>query len=281
MSLLRFLNTKKYVPKILEISNVSDSESNFIRDIFDNKIDLILVRNAISADIIKELVSQIEKIPSELSFPTPFGSIHGKTMIGSNDDMNLYSEIGIRLNKFLLDETGFDLNTILAESISNLTNNTMSVKIPIVNQIPYAGYTAKVLEPNKGGIHVHIGSEFLKLLPECVELSKIIKDKHQISFFYVLQEPEKGGELTLFDVDWKSSPPEFLNENNFQSHEERERFFKNRKKHSIPPKAGDLIVFNGGNVWHKVENIIGSRNRITLGGFIGISNNDEDVLYWN
>ena len=189
--------------------------------------------------------------------------------------------MGVQLNQFIKASTGNDLNEIVIESISRLAKKSVQVKLANVNDLDYAGYTLKVFNPQKGGLHVHIGSEFLKLLPECENLSNQLKDKHQIRFFYVLQAPEKGGELTLFDLDWESSPNELIDNKGFYSHEEREAFFKKRKTFSIKPKAGDLIVFNGGNVWHKVEDIEGKIDRITVGGFLGISNKTSEILFWN
>lgn len=281
MSLLNFLSAKKYSPKTLELTDLNAVDEDLVAKIFEKELDLILLRNAIPQEVILDIINGLDSIPEKLTFPTPFGTIYGRTLIGSLGEMENYSEVGFELNKFIADTTGHDLNLLSIASIERLMNNKVSLKLANTSGLDYAGYTLKVMSPSKGGLHVHIGSEFLKLLPECKELSEMLKDSHQISFFYVLQAPEKGGELTLFDLDWKSSPPELIDNKNFYSHEEREVFFKKRKRHSIVPKAGDLIVFNGGNVWHKVEDIVGAKNRITFGGFLGKSSSTNDMLFLN
>jgi hypothetical protein len=45
----------------------------------------------------------------------------------------------------------------------------------------------------------------------------------------------------------------------------------------IDLSPGDLILFDGGNIWHRVENLSGDRDRVTIGGFASIS--DEKEMY--
>ena len=47
------------------------------------------------------------------------------------------------------------------------------------------------------------------------------------------------------------------------------------------PEPGDLLIFYGGRIWHRVEPILGSKPRITLGGFINFSDDDKKCFYWS
>ena len=42
-----------------------------------------------------------------------------------------------------------------------------------------------------------------------------------------------------------------------------------------------MILFQGGNIWHRVETVRGNKPRITLGGFGGTSLNKEKIYYWS
>ena len=43
-------------------------------------------------------------------------------------------------------------------------------------------------------------------------------------------------------------------------------------------RVGDLAVFCG---FHKVTPVVGSRRRITMGGFLSFSPTKDKVLYWS
>lgn len=58
-------------------------------------------------------------------------------------------------------------------------------------------------------------------------------------------------------------------------------FFYRGENILIKPEVGDLIVFNGGQVWHKVNDVIGTKDRVTFGGFLGRSLDGAELLYWN
>lgn len=281
MSIFNFLKIRKYIPKILEIKSYTDVKEDLIAKIFDKELDLILIKNSLPKDSISKVISILNNIPDELTFPTPFGILYGKTLVGSMGELKNYSDIGLKLNNFIRKKVDVDLNALCEDSIFKLSKRSTPLKLANTDGVDYSGYTIKVFNPQKGGLHVDIGSEFLKLLPECEELAKKVKNTHQISFFYVLQAPEKGGELTLFDLDWESSPPNLIDKKNFYSHEEREKFFLSRRKYIIKPEVGDLIVFNGGQVWHKVNDVIGTKDRVTFGGFLGRSLDGAELLYWN
>ncbi|MFT6708882.1 MAG: hypothetical protein ACJATF_003746, partial [Flavobacteriales bacterium] len=49
---------------------------------------------------------------------------------------------------------------------------------------------------------------------------------------------------------------------------------------SINYEEGDMFVFSGGRIWHRVEHVKGKTTRITLGGFIGKSKIDEGYKFW-
>ena len=52
-----------------------------------------------------------------------------------------------------------------------------------------------------------------------------------------------------------------------------------RKK--LKPGPGDMIVFAGGQIWHKVEFVQGSRPRFTIGGFMSRSKDDKTLYFWS
>jgi len=49
----------------------------------------------------------------------------------------------------------------------------------------------------------------------------------------------------------------------------------------LRPQPGDLLMFYGGYIWHRVEDIEGNTPRITLGGFLNFSKDDKELYYWS
>ena len=105
----------------------------------------------------------------------------------------------------------------------------------------------------------------------------------QLSYFVVLQQPDAGGELTIYDMLWdkvkrKESPEnnEFVIDDN-----DKPIYVKDVRSFAVKPQSGDILVFSGGPIWHRVEDIEGSVPRITFGGFLNFSNDNEEVYYWS
>jgi hypothetical protein len=42
-----------------------------------------------------------------------------------------------------------------------------------------------------------------------------------------------------------------------------------------------LVVFAGGQLYHRIEEVYGTKLRITLGGFLGYSTSNSDIYYWS
>ena len=105
---------------------------------------------------------------------------------------------------------------------------------------------------------------------------------YQWSFFVVLEAPESGGALTVFDFDnnevvQKIDDEKFLMRDGsiftIDPHSERAV--------QVMPKKGSLVIFNGGNYWHRIERIAGNNSRITLGGFVCHDNNSNKGYIWS
>ncbi len=106
---------------------------------------------------------------------------------------------------------------------------------------------------------------------------------NQLSYFVVLQNPEGGGELTLYDLLWKDVQHKDHPENNDYVIDlsGQRRYVSDLGQVAVQPMPGDLLIFHGGPIWHRVENIYGRIPRITLGGFINFSTNREHLYYWS
>ena len=127
----------------------------------------------------------------------------------------------------------------------------------------------------------HAGNQFIDVISDYQHLNTLADVKDQLSYFTVLSPPESGGELVLYDLLWKDTPEIFKLDrrpNSPQRHKIVEAKYK--KLNYINPPKGAILIFAGGKIWHKVSPIQGSRNRVTLGGFLAHSRNKDVYYYW-
>lgn len=99
---------------------------------------------------------------------------------------------------------------------------------------------------------------------------------HQISCILHLQESESGGNLVMYNKQWKKEDEKFRNIDFGYSL----RLIGSSETCEISNfSAGDLVIMNP-NYYHKVTEITGNTPRITLGMFLGFYRKDCKIVAW-
>ncbi|WP_420546296.1 hypothetical protein [Nitrosopumilus sp.] len=99
---------------------------------------------------------------------------------------------------------------------------------------------------------------------------------YQLSCVLHLQESEAGGELIIYDKQWKKEDEKFRNIDFGYSSE----LVKNNEFCKLSGfSAGDLVVINP-NYYHEVTKITGDTSRITLGMFLGFYSKESRIVAW-
>ena len=219
--------------------------------------------------------------PSGMLFPAPFA-----TMSNSDDMLNLYFD---KLNLLhALREKEPVIKTMLEkmEQVFKSVAQDYKVSIPVnkIKHAPVAAGTFRIFLPNRGGLHVHCGNLFQAQSMHYYSLiENDIDMDDQLSYFLVLQNSEQGGELTIYDMLWQNvKRKESPEENTFVIDDGGKRIYlKDVHNFIVKPKVGDILIFSGGPIWHRVENILGAIPRITFGGFLNFSKDDTELYYWS
>lgn len=135
-------------------------------------------------------------------------------------------------------------------------------------------------------LFLHCGNQFNNVFPRNYNfLSTQVEVHNHLSYFMVIQEPEEGGRITLYDIGWNEAEESVFRTSTIitLTGEKFDLDKKNSKRGNVKLdlKAGDLLIFAGGEIWHRVEEVRGNRKRITFGGFLGFGNksNTKDDLY--
>ncbi|MCB1038108.1 MAG: 2OG-Fe(II) oxygenase [Acidimicrobiales bacterium] len=142
----------------------------------------------------------------------------------------------------------------------------------------YLPATVRVLHPRAGGYRSHTGNEFVESYASYDHLRSIARTVDALSYFVVTQKPDQGGELVLYDLRWDETPDVFRTE--FMT-PVRDARLEAWEKASVDPEPGDMILFNGGRIWHKVADIDGGQPRVTVGGFSTLAADGASIYYWN
>ena len=265
-------SSELYKWNILDIQSL-DNGLNSIDLLYTDWLDGILIKNVFSTKEIETAREHIESLSSEFE-QTMFGERLGLSITQAKNDLNEYfqkaSNFRFQLNKIFANEFEIRLFNVFnhlhsLKNIKLLERKNDEICIP--GQI-------RIMHPGKGALKAHTGNEVFERCQVYNNLKEIKKDVDTLSYFIVIDKPEKGGELILYD---------FLREQTTLSMKQDyyscqlDNFLDNFRKQYISPEIGDMVIFNGGRIWHKVADFNGEKNRITVGGFLVYSQDNQTI----
>lgn len=243
--------------------------------------DGFLIRNVLSQQEASAVVEGLSKFSSQLQFPMPFGQMFGEPLMITQPGLTGYLDNAQKFRTELLEHCGLDFDQRLIDVFTSMSGGR-NVSCPSTNiDELYGGSVIRIIKPHTHGLHVHAGNEFVNEYESMKDLSQQSDLYDQLSFFVVLQAPEEGGELSLYDLKWEKTPQEVHTERYPHFSLERDQYFANIECRPTNPQVGDMIFFAGGRIWHQVNPHTGERDRITMGGFTSFSHDDQTVYFWS
>lgn len=258
--------------------------STILSDIWNNKIDGIIIRNSMPLDIVNDIDTFFNNenkrlTPSGSTFPMPFAECK------DNLSQVHYSNSALNFRNALEENFSIKINIFLENIFSRLVDSKTKIGTSIFENDKYhVPCTIRELEKNKGGIIVHSGKFFNNQFKSFYSLlKKNINLKKQLSFFFTIQNAELGGELTVYDAKWAeyNKKMDFYDNNFLLKKDNSKKAIKEILRQKYLFEVGDLFIFNGGEIWHRVEDILSDKSRITIGGFLSYDDNEETLYYWS
>ncbi len=261
---------------------------HLVKKLRTGEIHGFVVRNVIPKEEVARILKTMEKPIADSGMDTPSGKTYPAPFaIVSNSDERLntyYSMLG-EFNALA------EREPVIKGMLEKLDNFFKSIatdyKVSIpTNKIKNAAVSAgqfRVFNQDKGGLFVHCGNLFqTQTLHYYSLLANDIDMNDQLSFFWLLQNTEEGGELSIYDMLWKDVKRKKSPEENDSVIDDNGNtiLLKDLKSFAVRPEPGDILVFSGGPIWHRVENIKGKTPRITFGGFLNFSKDDTELFYW-
>ena len=250
----------------------SDLASNYhdgINQIYEGELDGMLLKGVFSEVEMIAVKDKLEKKDYQLE-TVGYGTTFGYVLASASSNIDRYLRIAanFRVELKKLFTTNFEARI---EAILSMMSGGRKVELGRENnERIYTPATFRFLHPNRGGIGLHRDNEFL-VQPSYKHLNKVAKMVNSLSYFIIVDTPEQGGDLVLYDV-----PPE-------QSKTRiKDLDLENCPKRIITTQIGDMILFRGGDILHQVTpDAQGKKTRITIGGFLAISKDNEKIFYWS
>jgi hypothetical protein len=285
-----------YQWKYIDYSEL-DAHPTTIDAIYSGELCGIIIKNFLSPEELIQAQQAIKNIDRSrvldtgvgFSFPRHFAQLvrppAGKKV--SKAEIQQYFEDCEDLPATFQELLGIDIATRIEKAFRVLSNNRKTeIPVGINNTGKYAFGAIRYNEAGKGFIPIHCGNYFQQEFPSFYEhLQTQAEVKDQLSYFITIQEAEKGGELSLYQLLWENGQYKvnagddsgvFLTDGSFLSITSELLL----KKQRIKPGSGDLLIFSGGPIWHKVEKVEGHTDRITFGGFLAHTKDDQCIRYW-
>ena len=277
----------------ITINEKSELNGDLIKDLLEERITGVLIKNFLNGEEVNNALEGVWNTPYQqktrindgfFSHPITFAQF---TQLKATGELTIdeYCKIAKNLIESQEKKLGIDIVKRLCEFL-NAFDPIQQIS-PIVNKengqdlVPF---TIRELLPGKGELIIHCENLFFKEFPQFFELLKWLDiQDNKLSYFITLSEAETGGELCCFDLNWSNIKTRVDNEQLQNEDFQTINIINNPdvKRYFIKPMAGDLLLFAGGNVWHRVEKVLGFKSRITLGGFIAETTTPGKYYIWS
>lgn len=264
------------------------SKDNPISQLINNETDVVRVKNAVSRKVQKELLKLFSSVRKKEShrldtygmFPKSFvtNSITGGEV---QDYFSKTETIRTEVQSLL----GYDLQNFLLNILTSL-NNGKGIKTKDVSKEgggKFNSFQFRALNKKEEIFRVHCENMFFEWVSKDLDFFENDKFKENPIAFFILLQKSEGGELSLFDKRWEqgqrveslaSGFDQIVNDN-----EVNDCSPQGIKRQLIDAEECEMILFNGGKIWHNIEKIKSSKERITVGALLEVSDEGNHLVW--
>lgn len=252
-----------------------------IGDIFARRLDGLTITDVFTRNEISLALDRLASHPNERT-GSMFGTMLGMSLAeiaghANPGDRTAYLDSVERCRAIYHEAFGFDPHERVAAVVSPLTGGLV-VEPPVEGGRSYNPGNVRWFEPGRGGLPAHVGNEFqMHGDVSMAHLRTTTVTLDHLSWFVVLQAPDSGGELSVFDRvvgSHAAADPRWAE----HGRDDAEFGLLPARRMALVP--GEMVVFGGGWRWHRVEEVRGQRPRITYGGFAGPSIDGRSLHVW-
>lgn len=237
---------------MIDYTSKSDYSDSFIQ-IKTNKKEGLIYKDFLNSPEIQSLLLYYKNHPDKhknknfsISFPPLFSELSEDTT-----DFRIKQKYNLAIKE--LKE-----NPLVYTFFEKISKNFVDFKIgrQVIKNEAFAPFSFRELKPLKGRFLIHDEKITFSSNRQIINTNNIyIENYHVYSFFILLQKPILGGNFYYFK------------EKNSET-----------KKKRLNLNVGDMLIFSSYTLLHKVSIVMGFKSRITIGGFILVNKEGDDIL---
>jgi hypothetical protein len=266
-----------------EFIDVADTDrySDAFREIYNGTRGGLVVRGVYSKEEMARVVTRLEEsqqnFPQMLLPPSQKSYFLGLCLEGGDPTLQEYLKAAARFREETLPVfSGMEpFETRMERLFTSLGGGRKVQLAQYSDGRSYTPATIRIL-PQGGQLAPHCGNEMFNR-PSYTHLHSLVDEYDQISYFLTLQEPEEGGGLIIYSLKWSDVGADHIlpdGRSNVGA------LLADAEWMEVRPRAGDVLMFDGGRYLHRVDWIKGSRTRWTMGGFLMFDQSGKNLFYW-
>lgn len=239
-----------------------------IHDLIAKRIDGMVIEGVYTPDEVERVLDRMGATEDRGWTPEPFGSMLGMPLNQLGDwatDRIPFLDDSERWRPIYEELFGFDPSQRIVEVLQPMAEG-LAIGPPTEDGREYNPGNLRIYEPGRGGLRAHAGNEFIPVAaPGAMNhLLTQTQVRDHMSFFAVLQRPEIGGALSVYDLLYVDHPEHVRR---WDGEDRDDAFFDEYPCIKVDPDPGDMVIFGGGWRWHRVDPVDGTIPRVTYGGF--------------
>ncbi len=254
-------------PKYCVESEISKKD---IESLISGKIPAIIIQNFFKKNQCEEITKKIGTIEHERFQDKKLKHI-GPFLMAYSTRKKSYFESAKKFQKIFNNiflnqpEPSGKIHSLFKNLFSNY-----SISLAEENKQKYSSLIIRIHENGKS---IPIHKDNVKYEGTDYNLSEI---DYQLSCVLHLQESDDGGDLIIYDKNWKKEDEKFRQ---IEFGYSAKLVCTSKFCRISDIKRGDLVIINP-NYFHQVTKIQGATPRISLGMFIGISKKKQKIVSW-
>lgn len=263
--------------EVIPAERLASYGPSLLDDLLDGRRDGATITGIFSQDEIDTALHAFESV-EQLDFI--WGRMLGMAigMLGPDPDRTPYLDSTESARRHYREAFGFDPQDRIAERLRPIAGS-LDLVAPEEDGRSYNPGQMRWWVPGRGGLPAHVGNEFRRHLEDGAmkHLITVTDIANHLSYFVVLQRPQHGGELSVYDLVWEDN----RGRDDWESQMPDDGWIESVRCVKIDPDPGDMVLFGGGWRWHRVDPPTGDVERITYGGFAARSIDGHQLHFWS
>lgn len=241
-----------------------------LHSILSDKIPVIVIRNFYDEKSCQNIVKRIKK-HSQDNFQNGKLRHIGPFLMSYATNKKKYFE-DVKEAQRIFEKIFCGIKNPITQIYENISNMFPNYSISLAREFQ-KDHSPVIIRIHKKGKSIPIHKDNVRYEGKEYSLSNI---DYQLSCVLHLQESESGGNLVMYNKQWKKEDEKFRNINFGYS----SRLVESSEYCKMSDfNTGDLVIINS-NYYHKVTKITGNIPRITLGMFLGFYRKDCKIVAW-